>query len=220
MPEGLNWMKYGVPGLQDPTNLPVMDYAVKNMPAEGAVIEIGSFAGLSSCMLGWCLERHGRRQSFITCDEWIFEGAEGGGSLAGMPSVSHQAYRRYIMDVCRLAQVTFLPDHPPYTVMMSSDEFFRNWDASSTAVDLQGRQVRLGGKIAFAFIDGNHTYPFVERDFNNVARHLATGGMVLFDDSADFMGSEVTRFIRGRVLSDRRYRLVSRTPNYLIEKVA
>ncbi len=73
--------------------------------------------------------------------------------------------------------------------------------------------------ISFAFIDGNHTYDFVRRDFEGIDRHLEIGGFVLFDDSSDSGGFEVNRLMK-EVEALPRYDLVAKNPNYLFRKVA
>jgi hypothetical protein len=49
--EFLKWVDFIIPGWLEPGNLDLFSHAVRGMPEKGAVIEIGSFAGLH----GHCL---------------------------------------------------------------------------------------------------------------------------------------------------------------------
>lgn len=100
---------------------------------------------------------------------------------------------------------------------MFSDEFFRRWFENEKTVDVFGHPVTLGGKISFCYIDGNHTYEFAKRDFENTDRALVSGGFILFDDSGDDSHWEVNQLTR-EISSGRQYELVSRNPNYLFRK--
>jgi hypothetical protein len=63
-------------------------------------------------------------------------------------------------------------------------------ERSRSAIDVFGRNVVLGGSLSFCYIDGNHTYGFAKRDFENKDRFLAPGGFIFFDDSGDGSGWE------------------------------
>ena len=73
-------------------------------------------------------------------------------------------------------------------------------------------------KISFAFIDGNHTYPFVKRDFENVDKLLEIGGFLLFDDSADYLGWGSCKVAK-EVSKNPHYKLIIQNPNYFFEKI-
>jgi hypothetical protein len=112
---------------------------------------------------------------------------------------------------------TFAAHRLPYAIECFSDEFFRRWFARERAVDVFGRPVALGGEISFCYIDGNHTYGFAKRDFENTDRALVSGGFILFDDSSDGSTWEVNRLTR-EIAAGHQYELVSKTPNYLFRK--
>ena len=78
--------------------------------------------------------------------------------------------------------------------------------------------VILGGKISFCYIDGNHTYDFVKRDFENTNCAMVRGGFILFDDSADSSDWEVNRLTR-EISAGSQYELISKNPNYLFRKI-
>lgn len=88
-----------------------------------------------------------------------------------------------------------------------------------TTCDIFGRNIKLGGKISFCYVDGNHTYEFAKRDFDNVARYLELGGYVLFDDSSDMNPFGLTRLMK-EIKRNQHYKLVTKNPNYLFKKIA
>jgi Methyltransferase domain len=112
---------------------------------------------------------------------------------------------------------TFAADRLPYTIECISDEFFRRWSQNERAIDVFGRPVTLGGGLSFCYIDGNHTYEFAKRDFENTDRMLVSGGFILFDDSADGSHWEVNQLTR-EIAAGHQYELISKNPNYLFKK--
>ena len=73
------------------------------------------------------------------------------------------------------------------------------------------------GKLAKVPSDGNHTYEFAKRDFENCDRFLERGGLILFDDSADGSERGVCQVVQ-EVLETNRYDLVTKNPNYFFKK--
>lgn len=102
-------------------------------------------------------------------------------------------------------------------IELFSDEFFQAWRSSRAVQDIFGRPIALGGPISFCYIDGNHSYDFVKRDFENVDAFLERGGFILFDDSEDGSAWEVCRVVQ-EVRASGRYDLVIKNPNYLFRK--
>ena len=148
-------------------------------------------------------------------DKWIFEGAEKGGYL-GSSDILHSDYRAHIKESFARNINLFSPNRP-YPIELFSDEFFEKWAEDAELTDIFNRRVRLGGKISFCYIDGNHTYDFARRDFENVHKYLVPGGFILFDDSSDANFFGLTRLINEmKKRSD--YRLVMKNPNYLFQK--
>lgn len=212
----LRWVHFAVPGMLEQGNIDAMEYAVANMPPGNPILEIGSFSGLSTVVLSYLLEKRSMTIPFYTCDKWEFEGQRLGTFLGDSPSVTHDVYQAYVKNTFLRTMDTFT-SKPPYTVECFSDEFFRRWFENEKTVDVFDRSVTLGGKISFCYIDGNHTYEFAKRDFENTNRVLVSGGFILFDDSADGSHWEVNRLTREIALGNQ-YELVSRSPNYLFLK--
>jgi hypothetical protein len=215
--EFLSWANFAVPGMLEPRNVDAMEYALANMPPGKPILEIGSFCGLSTVVLSYLLEKQSRTTPMFTCDKWEFEGQYLGASLGDSPCVTHDGYRNYVKETFLRSMQTFAPNSLPYTIECFSDEFFRRWFANEKTTDVFDRPVTLGGEISFCYIDGNHTYEFARRDFENTDRVLVAGGFVLFDDSADDSEWEVNQLTR-EIASGQDYELISRNPNYLFRK--
>lgn len=215
--EFLAWVRSAVPGMLSEGNVDAMACAISTMPPAAPMLEIGSFCGLSTVVLSYLLEKSARSAPFFTCDNWLFEGQQLGRHLGDSPSMTHDAYRTHVKDSFVRTMQTFSSHRLPFTIESSSDEFFRQWFAGNQVVDVFGRSVTLGGNLGFCYIDGHHDYDVVKRDFENTDRALARGGLILFDDSADWSGTGVNRLVRA-VASGTDYELVSRNPNYLFRK--
>jgi len=203
---------YAIAGMLARGNLWCFDQALRHLPSDAPIVEIGSFCGLSASVLTYYKRRLGLRHRLVTCDSWGFEQA-----MAGDVPVSRADYGRFVKDSYVRAMQTFAAWDLPYTVEAYADDFFGAWRAGETRSDVFGRSVTLGGPIGFAYVDGNHDYDHAKRDFEHVAEFLEPGGHVLFDDSYDGSGWGVTRLmpeIRARA----GWELVARNPNYLFRK--
>jgi Methyltransferase domain len=217
--EFIAWVRFGVPGILAEGNIDAMEYAIAHIPPGKPILEIGSFCGLSTVILSYLLTKYSLSVPFFTCDKWEFEGQQLGAHLGDSLSVTHDQYQSYVKDTFLRTMQTFAADHLPNTVQCFSDDFFQRWSRGQKAVDVFGRSVTLGGDIGFCYIDGNHTYDFAKRDFENTDRVLAPGGFVLLDDSADDsrLFPEVNQLAR-EVASGIKYELISHAPNYLFRK--
>jgi hypothetical protein len=216
--EYLNWLNFANAGMLHRGNVFCMDYAIKNLPSHKPVLEIGSFCGLSANVIAYLLAKHNKNNSIISSDKWIFEGAENGGNL-GLSSISHQDYHEYVKSTFKRNVEFFSRENKPYTIEVFSDEFFELWDKNKTVKDVFGRDVQLGGNFSFCYIDGNHTYEFAKRDFENTDKNLDVGGYILFDDSYDGQPFGLTKLMK-EVKNNKNYKLVMKNPNYLFMKTS
>lgn len=219
----LLWLRFANAGHYNAGNIPAMDHAIEHMPEGPPMLEIGSFAGLSTNQIAALRRRHGRTTRLITCDPWSFEGIDMNVRVGGHPFTFHE-YADYIKQTYINNVSFFSRDNPPATAQLTADEFFRAWDERREVTDVvSGRPLRLGGPIAFCFIDGDHTYDAARRDFENTDRHLVRGGYVLFDDSGDGVnGPDGKPWGSWRVAKEveksGRYEMVMKCPNYLFRK--
>jgi hypothetical protein len=215
--EFVSWLTFANSGMLSKGNLLCFDYAIRNLPAEGAMVEIGVCAGLSTNLLAYYRARHGVSGPFFNCDAWRFEGVVG--QTLGKSGVRHDDYRAFVRESYLRNVRMFSGRDLPHTIELLSDDFFAAWGRREDRTDVFGRPAKLGGAISFCYIDGDHGYAQSRRDFENVDRHLAPGGFILFDDSADG-----TIFECGRVVAEVKampnYRVVVKNPNYLVQKIA
>lgn len=215
--EYIEWLCFANAGMLDRGNLFCFDFAIRNLPSDAPILEIGSFCGLSTNLLSHYKQIHCVQSRLITCDKWEFEGSEN--ELIGQsPSIKHSEYRAFVKDTFIRNVRMFSRNDLPYTVEKSSDEFFEAWNRCETVQDIFGRNLKLGGPIGFCYVDGNHSYEFVKRDFQNCDGVLEKGGFILFDDSSDGSGWEVCRLIT-EIKARRDYEVVKRNPNYLFRKL-
>jgi hypothetical protein len=91
--EFVSWLTFANSGMLSKGNLLCFDYAIRNLPAEGAMVEIGVCAGLSTNLLAYYRARHGVSGPFFNCDAWRFEGVVG--QTLGKSGVRHDDYRAF-----------------------------------------------------------------------------------------------------------------------------
>ncbi|CAK8724895.1 Methyltransferase [Candidatus Electrothrix laxa] len=213
----INWLKFANAGMLHQGNIWCMDYALRNIESNSPIIEIGSFCGLSTNVITHLKEKNNLNNSLISCDKWMFEGAEQGGFLGDSKTVTHEEYHAYVKESFIRNVRMFSRYDLPYTIELISDDFFDAWEAENTRTDIFEREINLGGPVSFCYIDGNHTYEFAKRDFDNCDKFLEEGGFVLFDDSSDGSGWEVCQVVQ-EVMASNRYELIAKNPNYFFRK--
>ncbi|MBX7241979.1 MAG: class I SAM-dependent methyltransferase [Bacteroidia bacterium] len=211
-------------GMLKEGNIRLMNFAVKNMPAEGSVVEIGSYGGLSTNLIIYLMRKHKKSNSFFTCDAWVYEGFNdhlqeiSDVHIDGRTDILRTDYSVYLKNAF-INSTTFLsPQNLPYSFHMFSDLFFDNWHNCRSESDIFGRKVELGGNICFAYIDGGHSYEVAWKDFNNIAIHIVKGGFILLDDSADGENFGSAHMMTN-IKKDKRFKVIAKSPTYLIQKV-
>ena len=214
--EYLRWLSFANAGMLHPGNVRCFEHALAALPSDAPLIEIGSFCGLSTNVLVHLLRKSGRPNALITCDPWIFEGAQGDATISGSP-VRHSDYRTFVRESFLRNVRFFSGDRLPFSIERTASDLFAAWRRGEAVTDVFGRNVTLGGPIAFAYVDGDHRYDAARLDFENCDAHLVPGGFLLFDDSADGSDWEVNRLAR-EVQRSQRYELVLRNPNYFFRK--
>ncbi len=213
----VDWLRLAVPRMTHQGNERAFEFVAMHLDSNAPVLEIGSFCGLSTILIGHYLKKYHKNNRIITCDKWEFEGQKLGMTLGGSSLLTHDEYKHFVKDLYMKNVSSFLPGNIPFTIEQLSDDFFDLWGASSTTNDVFNRSIKLGGDIAFCFIDGNHQYEFAKRDFMNTDMYLIPGGFVLFDDSGDGTDWDVNRLAR-EIERDERYEIIARNPNYLFRK--
>lgn len=214
--EYISWLRFANAGMLDSGNVWCFDHAIAHMPAGLPLVEIGSFCGLSANVIAHFCRRHGREARLFCTDKWVFEGAENGGPL-GESHLSHDQYRAFVMETFKRNVGFFSADRLPCAVEAFSDEFFALWRAGAEVTDVFGQICRLGGSMAFAYVDGSHQLDQCRRDFENVHEFLAPGGFILFDDSSEKAPFGLCPFMR-EIAEREDYELVIENPNFLFRK--
>ena len=217
----VQYMNSIIGGYLHPGNVLAFDYCLRHMPRQGAIVEIGSFLGLSTNVLSYALSLRKREPEhtapLFSCDPWRYgpEGLDTPQFSTDSPAFDAWARELFVQNA-RL----FSHDRLPRTVEATSERFFELWDKNTSATDVFGREVKLGGPIAFAYIDGDHSYQAARDDFARVDRHLLPGGLLLFDDSASSSAAPGVRQAVAEVQRAGRYRLLFRCPNLCFVKIA
>lgn len=217
--EYVTWLCFANAGMLHRGNLHCIAHAMQHLPSSAPIIEIGAFCGLSTNLLCYYKRIQGCQNAVVNCDPWEFErtGASAGPCLPNS-ALTFEAYRNFVKNTYLRNMEMFSSDNLPFTVEETSDRFFEAWRKKETRRDVFGRDIQLGGVISFCFVDGNHSYEFVKRDFQNCDEFLEPGGYILFDDSAEGFGFEgVTRVVR-EALDTRKYVVELQNPHYLLRK--
>jgi len=204
-------------GILEKGNLHSFDYAISHLPSAAPILEIGSYCGLSTNLLTYFKKKHHVVSPLVTCDKWAFqESPDGGQTYVGESSVLKKDLERFARDSYVRNIKMFSADDLPFAFEMTSDEFFASWQARESTTDILGRAYTLGGPLSFCFVDGNHTYEFVKRDFLNCDTFLDVGGFILFDDST-LLKDDVYK-IMPEVMATGRYKLAAKNPYHLFQK--
>ncbi len=214
--EYLNWMEFANAGMLVRGQRVLIDRAVGSLPTGDPVVEIGAFCGLSTNVLTYFLQLHGRPNRLISADPWVFEGEEG--ELLDGSGISFAEYRELVKGQYVANTRFWSRDRLPEAVQLSSDDFFAAWAERRRAPGVPGGEVALGGPIAMGFVDGDHTYEQARRDFENLDRFLVPGGYALLDDTDEFgTFPQLWRLVR-EIVAEGKYELVAANPHHLLQK--
>lgn len=200
-----NFLSSIIVGFLHKGNLYCMDYAICHMPPNTSIVEIGSYAGLSTAVLTRYAKLCDADTKIFSCDIWQFDFMK-----------EYISCGKYVKDMF-IRNMKLLTQQLPITVEMQSNDFFKLWREHRKIKDVFGRKLRLGGDIGFAYIDGCHKYEVAIQDFYDVDQSLVVGGFILCDDTGE--GSELygTGFVKN-ILATGRYELVIGNPNALFKK--
>lgn len=210
-------------GMLHDGNIFLMDYAIKNMPEDGFVLEIGSYGGLSTNLMLHLLKKHNKKCTFIGCDAWIYEGYKDyTGNIEthvdGRIDLSRIDYMEHIKNSF-ISSTKFLhADSLPFSCHLKSDLFFEKWNKNEKFTDVFNRDFTINQRISFAYIDGDHSYEQTKKDFENVDSKLLPNAYVLIDDTAKYMNFGSVKYVK-EILKNKNYKLIDSNPNYLFQKI-
>jgi hypothetical protein len=83
----IKWLCFANAGMLNIGNIWCLDYAISHLPSQAAIVEIGSFCGLSTNLITYLKLKHGVDNKLVCCDPWDFGDSEKGGALAGHPYI-------------------------------------------------------------------------------------------------------------------------------------
>ncbi|MES2761918.1 MAG: class I SAM-dependent methyltransferase [Bacteroidota bacterium] len=210
-------------GMLNEGNIYLMDYAIKNMPVNGHVLEIGCWAGLSANVSHHLMKIYHRTELFLGCDPWIYEGFNDYKKtkvtiIDGDETIERVDFMNYIKNAYMNSVTLFNKNKLPHTFQLTSDAFFEHYSKNDEIIDVFKRPFKLGGQISFCYIDGDHSYEIAKRDFENTAKYLKINGYILLDDSWDGSNYGSSKLIDD-IKQDSSFRIVDKNPNYLIQKI-
>ncbi len=210
-------------GMLHEGNIYLMDYAIKNMPENGIVMEIGCYGGLSTNLMLHLLNKHQKKNEFFGCDAWIYEGYNDykgiiENHMDGRNDIDRKEYMNHIKNSF-ITSTQFLHSKKlPFTCHLTSDVFFEKWNKNEEFNDVFNRAFVIKDKISFCYIDGDHSFEQTKKDFENVDSKLNLNGFVLIDDSSKNMKFGSAKFIK-EILKNPNYRYIDSNPNYLFQKI-
>ncbi len=216
----------GGAGMLHDGNVYAFDYVLQRLPLEGAVLEIGSFAGLSTNVIAWLMKKHQIQRPFFSCDPWLYDGYYDQirqqdtvymTHFEGCNHITRGAFTDFIRDSFIRNTQFFSEANKPHTLHLTSDHFFEAWKGNQIQADVFNRPARLGGPLSFVYVDGNHAYDVARRDVENSLEFLKSGGFILLDDSADYWKYGSVQLAK-EMKQWKGLELVMKNPNYLFRK--
>jgi len=145
-------------------------------PAKGNIVEIGSFQGRSTVMLGTVAARFGF-DSVVAIDPH-----EGLGYISPDIPCQSPTFDEFLANLKSAGLENFVEPRRTH-----SREVGKTWN----------RPIRL------LWIDGDHTYKGCKEDFDLFFPHLAEGGIVAFHDSLNTFEGPIRVFVEEILRSDR-----------------
>jgi hypothetical protein len=210
--EFTEWLCSANAGWLNRGNLLGFEIGVRELPVDTAIVEIGSYLGLSTNLIAYYKRQHSRQERMVTCDCWRpYVPKDALPNPSAFSAFTRQTYIQNIQ--------MFSSQDLPWTIEATSDVFFESWRRKLKARDVLGRPIALGGPIGFCYIDALHSYEASWKDFSNADQYLVPGGHVLFDDSSDDSNWGVKQTV-ARIAQLPNYELVFKNPNYMFRKIA
>lgn len=180
---------------------------------KGDVLEIGSWCGRSSVVLGHAARIAG--DTTVTCID-LFPSKEDwtrnpDGSWSFRVRIGDREYGGY--EDQTVWEEPFEKDIAPIYQKYDSvyDVFMENMERNGLQEIIQPHRGDSGllqemedFRCRLAFLDGDHSYDAVCRDIENVERCLISGGWITFDDAFSYYDG-VDRAIRERIIESGKY---------------
>jgi predicted O-methyltransferase YrrM len=166
-----------IPGFLGESEARLLGTIAACVPRGGALLEIGSFKGKSTVMLGK-VAAHYNLGPVVAIDPHNFNNAE---LEAHRTSPDASSYSEFLQNLAACGVSDLVEVHRAYST------------------DLAPRWTR---PISFLWIDGDHSYPGAKADFDGFARHLVPGGVVAFHDALHEFAGPIRVFVEEVLRSD------------------
>lgn len=147
-------------------------------PREGVIVEIGSFKGKSTVMLGKLAERYGIGP-IVAIDPHNFNNPELVEHRSAPGATSYDAFLKNL-DIAGVSQSVEV--HRAF-----STDVAKSWNRP----------------IRFLWIDGDHSYPGAKADFEGFFPHVVPGGFVALHDALHEFSGPIRVFVEDMLRSDR-----------------
>ena len=144
----------------------------------GAILEIGSFKGKSTIMLGKVAAHYGLGP-VVAIDPHNFNNAE---LEAHRTSPDASSFDEFLQNLTASGLTDLVEVHRAY-----STDIAPHWTRP----------------VSFLWIDGNHTYRGAKADFDGFIPHLLPGGVVAFHDALHEFAGPIRVFVEDVLRSDR-----------------
>lgn len=181
LPQVLNgaWQKARqVPGFLTEDEARFLGLLAACAPGDGAILEIGSFKGKSTVMLG-TVARHYGRGPVVAIDPHNFNNRELAGYRTAPEASSYDEFLRHV-DAAGVAGIV-----EPHR---------------SLSTDIAPKWAR---PLRVLWIDGDHSYAGAKADFDGFLPHLIPGGVVAFHDALHEFAGPIRVFVDEVLRSDR-----------------
>ncbi len=213
--EAIERMRFCIPGWLELGHVYSMDYVIKNLPSNDPILEIGTFAGLSTNVMLYFLKKYNKPNTYYSTDWYLGDIREDEkiGLVENPKDLSNFLKESFVRNVN-----FFSPNSNIISSDLPSDKFFEAWDKEEELDNMFGGKFKINGSISFAYIDGNHEYDFAKKDFINVDKYLIKGGFILFDDSADYTNWG-SKSVAQEAVKSGKYKVIFKNPHYLVEKL-
>jgi predicted O-methyltransferase YrrM len=167
-----------IPGFLGESEARLLGTIAACAPRGGVILEIGSFKGKSTVMLGK-VAAHYKLGPVVAIDPHNFNNAE---LEAHRTSPEASSYTEFLHNLSASGVGNLVEAHRAY-----STEIAPRWTRP----------------ISFLWIDGDHSYSGAKSDFDGFARHLLPGGVVAFHDALHEFAGPIRVFVEDVLRSDR-----------------
>lgn len=167
-----------IPGFLGESEARLLGTIAACVPCNGAIVEIGSFKGKSTVVLGKVAAHYGLGP-IMAIDPHNFYNAE---LEAHRTSPEASSYKEFLSNLGAAGVREVVEVHRAY-----STDIAPAWNRP----------------IGFLWIDGDHSYSGAKADFDGFARHLKPGGVVAFHDALHEFAGPIRVFVEEVLRSDR-----------------